>query len=113
MCGRSRTDVGILESVKLDVYRSCTWREKRDVLNAFWRSNVESTPRISEAALQYGYYALIAMAVIILELALVIAALIGHRSMFAVVGAFFEVFMLGGTRWAVLRYRTLKAAPAP
>jgi hypothetical protein len=98
--------------VKLDVYRSCTWREKRDVLNAFWRINVESTPRISEAALQYGYYALIAMAVIILELALVIAVSIGHRSLFAVVGAFLEIFMLWGTRWAVLRYRTLKAASA-
>ena len=96
--------------VKLNVYRSCTWREKRDVLNAFWRINSSPTPRIREAALQYGHYAVIAMAVIILEVALVIAFSVGHRSLFAVVGAVLEVFMLWWTGWAVLRYRTLKAA---
>jgi hypothetical protein len=110
--GRSPSGVGIVEAMKLDVYRSCTWREKRDVLNAFWRANVDSTPRISEAALQYGHYAVICMAVIILEVALVIAVSIAHRSAFAVVAAALEVFVLLSTRWAVLRYRTLKAVSA-
>ena len=27
----------------IDVYRSCSLKEKRDVLNAFWRTNVETT----------------------------------------------------------------------
>ncbi len=112
MRGRSSTAVGIVGEVKLDVYRSCTWREKRDVLNAFWRPNVDPTPRISEAALQYGYYAVICMTVIVAEVALVIAVSIGHEVVFVVVGAVVEVFMLWWTRWAILRYRTLRVASA-
>lgn len=98
--------------MRLDVYRSCTWREKRDVLNAFWRTNADPTPRISEAALQYGFYAVICLAVIVLEMAIVIAVSVGHRSVFAVVAAVLELFILFWTRWAVRRYRDLKVSSA-
>jgi len=58
--------------VNIDVYRSCTWREKRDVLNVFWRTNVDATSRIVVAAAQYGYYAVISLVVVMAEVALIL-----------------------------------------
>ena len=59
---------------------------------------------------QYGYYAVICLVVIVFEVALVIAVSIGHRSVLAVVAVALELFMVFWTRWAVRRYRALKAA---
>ena len=95
--------------MNIDVYRSCSWREKRDVLNVFWRTNVEATSRIVEAAVQYGYYAVICLVVVMLEIALIFAATIEHHSFIAGFSVAAELFMLWSTWWAVKRYRALKS----
>ena len=59
--------------MKLNVYRGCTWREKREVLNVFWRTNVEASSNVVDAAVQYGYYCVICFFVVMAELALIIA----------------------------------------
>ena len=94
--------------MKVDVYRSCTWREKRDVLNVFWRTNVEATSRIIEAAVQYGYYAVICLFVVIVEVALILGVSLMHNALVAALSAFAEVFMVWPTWWALKRYRILK-----
>jgi hypothetical protein len=94
--------------MNLDVYRGCSFGEKRDVLNAFWRSGVETTPRIMEAAVQYGYYTVICLAVIMAELALILAVAINHGSFVMWLTALGELFVVWSTWWAVKRYRTLK-----
>jgi hypothetical protein len=94
--------------MNLDVYRGCSFKEKRDVLNAFWRSGVEATPRITEAAVQYGYYTVILLGVIVVELALILVVAVSHGSIVAWFTALGELFVLWSTWWAVKRYRTLK-----
>jgi hypothetical protein len=95
--------------MNLDVYRGCSFKEKRDVLNVFWRAGVETTPRMNEAAVQYGYYTLICLGVIVVELALILIVAISHRSFVEWLSAAGELFVLWSTWWAVKRYRTLKA----
>lgn len=95
--------------MQIDIYRSCSWREKRDVLNVFWRTNVEATSRIVEAAVQYGYYCVICLFVVIAELALILAVTLTHNSFVAGITSAAELFMFWSTWWAVKRYRLLKS----
>lgn len=81
---------------------------KRDVLNVFWRTNVETTTRIVEAAVQYGYYAVICLVVVVLELAIVLVAAINHNAFMAGLVAAVEVFTMWSTWWAIRRYRRLR-----
>ena len=94
--------------MNIDVYRGCTWKEKRDVLNVFWRSNVESTTRLREAAVQYGYYAVICLVVVMLELALILTVAFDHNSFVAALTGLAELFMIWSTGWAIKRYRILR-----
>jgi hypothetical protein len=94
--------------MNLDVYRGCSFKEKRDVLNVFWRSGVETTPRITEAAVQYGYYTVICLGIIVAELALILVVAINHGSFVEWLTALGELFVLWSTWWALKRYRTLK-----
>jgi hypothetical protein len=94
--------------VNIDVYRSCSWREKRDVLNVFWRTNVETTSRIREAAIQYGFYAVLCLVVVIAELALILAVALDRNAFVAALTVLAEMFMIWSTWWAIKRYRTLK-----
>lgn len=94
--------------MNIDVYRSCTWKEKRDVLNVFWRTNVEATSRIIEAAVQYGFYAVICLVVVMLELALILVVALSHDALVAGLSASAELFMLWSTWWATKRYQVLK-----
>ncbi len=92
----------------LDVYRSCSFREKRDVLNTFWRTDTTPTSRIGEAAVQYGYYAVICLAVVVAELTLILVVSITHGSLIAWLTAVGDVLVVWSTWWAVRRFRTLK-----
>ena len=94
--------------MNIDVYRGCTFKEKRDVLNVFWRTNVDATTRIGEAAVQYGYYAVICLAVVVVEVALIMAVALNHNAVIAGVSAAAELFVLWSTWWAFKRYRILK-----
>jgi hypothetical protein len=98
--------------VNIDVYRSCSWKEKRDVLNVFWRSDVQAPSRLVEAAVQYGYYCLICFYVVMLEIALIFVVGLSHNTFVAGLAAASELFMIWSTWWAVKRYRTLKSSSA-
>jgi len=95
--------------VNIDVYRSCSWREKRDVLNVFWQTDVETTTRVREAAAQYGYYAVIALVVVMLEIALFFVVGIEHNTVVAGLSAAAELFMVWATWWAIKRFRSLRS----
>lgn len=99
--------------MSLNVYRGCSWREKRDVLNVFWRSDVDASTRLREAALQYGYYAVICLGVVILEVALIFVVALGQNSLVAGLAAAGELFMVWSTWWALKRYRVLKSEFSP
>lgn len=94
--------------MNLDVYRGCSFKEKREVLNTFWRSGVESTPRITQAAVQYGYYTLICLGVIVAELALILGVAINRGSFVEWLTALGELLVIWSSWWALKRYRTLK-----
>jgi len=94
--------------VKIDVYRSCTWREKRDVLNVFWRTNVDATSRIVEASVQYGYYAIICLVVVMLEVAFILGVALDRNALIAALTVLAELFMIWSTWWALKRFRVLK-----
>jgi xanthine dehydrogenase iron-sulfur cluster and FAD-binding subunit A len=94
--------------VKVDVYRSCTWKEKRDVLNGFWRTNVEVSSRVGEAAVQYGYYAIICLVVVIFELAVILGVALDRNAFVAALTVMAELFTFWSTWWAAKRYRALK-----
>lgn len=94
--------------MKLDVYRSCSRQEKREVLEAFWRTKSRPSGRIHEAAYQYGPYAVICLVAVALELLFVILISVSRD---AVVGGFasvLELFVLWSIGWAALRYRAIK-----
>lgn len=93
----------------LDVYRGCSWKEKRDVLNVFWSSNTEPSARLGVAAVQYGYYTLLCLGVIVLEVAFIFAVAINRGSFVAWLSGLVELFVLWSTWWAVKRYRILKS----
>ena len=95
--------------MNIDVYRSCSFKEKRDVLNVFWRTNVETTTRIREAAVQYGYYAVICLIVVTAELALILVVALMRNTFVAGIAAAAELFMFWSTWWAIKRYRDLKS----
>jgi hypothetical protein len=98
--------------VNVDVYRSCSWREKRDVLNVFWRSDVEASSRLVQAAVQYGFYCIVCFVVVILELALILVVGLRHNAFVAGLAAASELFMFWSTWWAVKRYRVLRSLSA-
>ena len=101
-----------MEHVKLVVYRSCTWREKRDVLEAFWRRGSTPTSRIGAAALEYGYYAVICLAIVVIELTVLAAAIFSQGSWTGWLAVAGDAFVAWSTWWALVRYRALKPRSA-
>jgi hypothetical protein len=61
--------------VGLSTYRSCTFAEKRAVLRTFWSHHRDDSDKVIDAAREYGPYALVMVAVIALELAVISAVL--------------------------------------
>jgi hypothetical protein len=94
--------------VKLDVYRSCTRKEKMEVLNIFWRRNIEASSRIREAALQYGPVAVACLVTIAIELAFVIAVSISRAVVVGATAVFCEAFVVWSLYWALARTRDIK-----
>jgi hypothetical protein len=94
--------------MKLDVYRSCTRKEKMEVLNIFWRRNIEASSRIREAALQYGPVAVACLIAIAAELALVIGVSLTRAHVIGLVATICEVFVVWSLWWALARTRDIK-----
>jgi len=97
--------------MKLDVYRSCSWTEKRQVLEAFWRRGVTQPKRIEEAAVQYGAWAIVCLVVLALELVPVIVVSVGRGSALAWVGLALQLGVLLSLLWSVVRYQELRRTP--
>jgi hypothetical protein len=95
--------------MKLDVYQSCTRSEKRDVLNAFWHRNVQSSARIQQAAFQYGPYAVICLVAVALELGFVIVVSIHRAFVVGWIAVLFEALALWSLWWAVVRWHSIRA----
>lgn len=64
--------------MKLDVYRSCSFSEKREVLGTFWRGQAPASEKIAHGAEQYGPWALLALIVIALELVALLVFVVVH-----------------------------------
>jgi hypothetical protein len=95
--------------VKLDVYRSCTRQEKREVLDAFWRSGEHPSARIHEAAFQYGPFAAISLVAVALELALVIFVSIHRVAVVGWLAVVFEAVVLLSLWWSLVRCRAIRS----
>jgi hypothetical protein len=94
--------------VKLDVYRSCTRQEKREVLDAFWRTRHRPSNRIHEAALQYGPFAIGSLVVVVAELAFVILVSIRRAPVVGWFAAAFEALVVLSLWWSLVRLSALK-----
>ncbi len=60
--------------MKLDAYKSCSFSEKRQVLETFWRARPAESTKVASAATQYGPWAVVLLIVIVLELVVVLVA---------------------------------------
>ncbi|HUY16168.1 MAG TPA: hypothetical protein VMV11_01265 [Acidimicrobiales bacterium] len=96
--------------MKLDVYRSCSRQEKREVLEAFWRANVHSSARIHEAALQYGPLAVLSLGAVVVELAVVIAVSLHRAPVVGWLAVALEFIVLLSLWWSLVRFRAIRGA---
>lgn len=78
------------------------------MLNTFWRRGVEAPSRISEAARQYGPFAVISLVAIALELALVIAVSIMRAYLVGGAAVICEAVVVLSLWWALVRTREVK-----
>jgi hypothetical protein len=95
-------------NMKLDVYRSCSRAEKRDVLDAFWRTGVNPSVRIRDAAFQYGPYAVLCLVAVALELAFVVYVSIERAMVVGWIAVLLEAVVALSLWWSIVRYRTLR-----
>lgn len=93
----------------LVVYRSCTWREKREVLETFWRTKSSLSEKINQAALEYGPYATVCILVIAIELVPVIIYAVERSSPWAWLAVPGELLTALSLWRAHDRYRSLRA----
>jgi hypothetical protein len=94
--------------VKLDVYRSCSRQEKRQVLEAFWRTTAHPTSRIHEAAAQYGPYAVLSLLAVAAELLVVILVAMDRAVAIGVIAILLEAFVVWSLWWAIARSRAIR-----
>ena len=96
--------------MELSVYRSCSFREKREVLDVFWRARPSSSPKITEGAAQYGPVAVVFVLIICAELGLLTGVAVARGSAWA--WALLAVTLLTfASLWrAVVRTRDLGAS---
>lgn len=98
-------------SMKLDVYRSCSWREKRQVLEAFWRGSPHPDNKILVAARQYAPYAVISLLVIAVELTVVVSVGASRGWIGAWFAGALDLVTVLSLGQAVIRSRRLGSAP--
>jgi hypothetical protein len=105
--GSASGAIGSVGEVKLDLYRSCSRAEKRQVLEVFWRRDVVASDRITSAALQYGPWAVLCCVVLALEPIPVLAFSVGHSHALLVAAGVVEVLVLVTLWWAAVRFTSL------
>jgi uncharacterized membrane protein YcjF (UPF0283 family) len=97
-----------VERVELDVYRSCSRSEKRQVLEVFWHRDAVATERILLAAIQYGPWAVLCCVVLALEPIPVVALSFGRVDAVAWGGLAVEAVILLALWWAAVRCTSLR-----
>ena len=85
--------------MKLATYRSCSLKEKRAVLGAFWTGHPAQSEKVNEAAREYGPYATALIAVISLELILISVVLLVSGSWWTWIGVLATALSLWSLRW--------------
>jgi hypothetical protein len=85
--------------VRLSAYHSCTFREKRAVLGAFWSGRIDPSEKVNEAAREYGPYAVAMIAVISFELLVISVALFVAGSWWSWVGVGATILTLWCAWW--------------
>ena len=99
----------MLDVMKLDIYSSCSWSEKREVLDAFWRSGDHASAKIDEAALQYGPLAILSLVIVVLELALIVAVTLGRGYAWGWLAVASEAVVIASLWRSVVRWRVLRS----
>src|SRR5271169_7154728 len=98
-----------MESVRLATYQSCSFAEKRAVLQTFWSNHVNESDKVNRAADEYGPFALAMVAFIAAELVLISAVLLARGSWWssiAIVASAFVRWCLWWTRRCQLARRS-------
>lgn len=90
------------------VYRSCSWGEKRQVLDAFWRTASPSSEKINIAAREYGPYAVAALVIIAVELGALVALTATREHAWSYWSAAGEVVTLVALWWSLKRSHDLR-----
>ena len=99
--------------MRLDHYRACSWREKRQVLDVFWRRSRTAPPSMVAAAYEYGWWAVASLTVIAAELALVVAVLAMRASAWGWWVGAAEAANALALLWAMRRLRDVEAVARP
>lgn len=100
--------IGSVGAMSLDVYRSCSRSEKRDVLEAFWRRDVDAPDRILRAAREYGPWAVLCCLVLALEPIPVLALSFGRVDALVAAAVVVEAVVLASLWWATVRTTALR-----
>jgi hypothetical protein len=88
-----------IQPMDLATYRSCSFKEKRAVLGAFWTGHPADSEKVNQAAREYGPYATALIAVISLELITISVALLVSGSWWTWVGVVATALSLLSLRW--------------
>jgi hypothetical protein len=94
--------------VRLDVYRSCSRQEKRAVLEAYWRRDVQAPARITDAAVQYGPWAVLCCAILVLEPIPVLALSASHAPVVLGLFGLLEVLLVTSLWWSAVRLAAVR-----
>jgi hypothetical protein len=97
--------------MRLAVYNTCSFREKRAVLHTFWSGTTNESEKINEAAREYGPYALGLVAIITLELALIAVLLVIRANGWAWTGTGMSVLAGWSLWWTFICRRRINTAP--
>ena len=99
--------------MRLDHYRALTGREKRQVLDLFWRRGRSAPAATVAAAYEYGWWAVVSLTVIAAELGLVVAVLAMRASSWGWWVGAAEAANALALLWAMRRLGDLEAVARP
>ena len=93
----------------LATYKSCSFKEKRAVLQAFWSGRANDSEKINHAAREYGPYALCLVGVITLEVFLIAAFLIVRANGWSWLASAATVLSFWSLWWSIVCRRRINA----
>jgi len=99
--------------VRLATYQSCSFAEKRAVLQTFWTGRKSASDKINRAAREYGPYAYAMVAVITAEFVVITVVLAVRTSGWTWAAATATVLSLWSLWWTRVRHRGSVALASP